>query len=764
MLKPHTICSTLLLLILCLTNARAQSDTAKTDKPDALTITASASGERVRFTASSTVVQIRLEIYNSTGKKMFDNEMRGGNVLDWHLEDGQAQRLADDAYLCVVTVKSLSGKITQEVGSVTIEKAYASLRPVDPTQMTAQQVQAVGPVEENSSLTIVKEDESRTTTVIAHNGEDGQITRGRGALSFRIGDFFSGKDTEQMRLTQEGNLGIGITNPLVRLDVDGVIRASQGIIFPDGTTQYSAASKTLGAKSTMPDQILGGKHKFQTESVTQNHIAKFTDGGGTLGDSVITETAGGLLGIGTPSPDSLLNIQGTIPSLLGHMSVIRTTGSNNGFGLLMDSTGSGNNNLGLAVGGSHKAAFSWDNSRNFLGFVNFNYSANDFSLRLNANGSLTFHDGASSAERFRITAGGNVGIGTLSPQQNLSVNGALNVDQAGLSNGALNPGITFGSMSGEGISSKRSAGGTGFGLDFYTSSINRISISNSGNVGIGTPSPGFKLDVADRMRVRQGGSGGAGIWFFQTTPNNDRAFVGMQNDTRVGLFGNSGAGWGLTMNTTTGDLSLSAALSVDAAGLNGGALYPGISFGNVLGATGEGIASRRSAGGNQFGLDFFTGFASRLSISNSGDVNIPGNLAANNLPGVRSNQVHCGDLSCVITVSPGGSYTADTIAVSVPAAGFLFISAFANISNLGNPFSDVEFNLFQCADINCNSSTLLASTDPKAAVSSANISWVIPVTGSGFVFLRTNGVSHNSNNDVHIFDHSLTAIYLPKGY
>ncbi|HJZ67412.1 MAG TPA: hypothetical protein VKF81_04635, partial [Blastocatellia bacterium] len=58
------------------------------------------------------------------------------------------------------------------------------------------------------------EDDNRTTTVIAHNGEEGQITRGKGALSFRIGDFFSGKDVEQMRLTAEGNLGIGITQAL----------------------------------------------------------------------------------------------------------------------------------------------------------------------------------------------------------------------------------------------------------------------------------------------------------------------------------------------------------------------------------------------------------------------------------------------------------------------------------------------------------------------------------------------------------------------
>ena len=178
---------------------------------------------------------MRLEVYGANGEKLFDNEIRGGNVIDWHLQDGQAERLSDGSYLCVVTSKSLSGRMSQKLGKITIENAAARVEPIDTTRLTAQQTQAVGPVEENASLTVLKEGETRTGTVIAHNGDDGQITRGKGALSFRIGDFFSGKDTEQMRLTAEGNLGIGITHPQARLDVDGLIRASQGIVFPDGS-------------------------------------------------------------------------------------------------------------------------------------------------------------------------------------------------------------------------------------------------------------------------------------------------------------------------------------------------------------------------------------------------------------------------------------------------------------------------------------------------------------------------------------------------
>ena len=91
------------------------------------------------------------------------------------------------------------------------------------------------------------------------------------------------------------------------------------------------------------------------------------------------------------------------------------------------------------------------------------------------------------------------GFGTTSPQQNLSVNGYINVDQGsadvGGTGGGVYHGVSFGSGSGEAIGSNRSAGSNQYGLDFYTGWNKWMSITNGGNVGIGTTAPAAKLEI-----------------------------------------------------------------------------------------------------------------------------------------------------------------------------------------------------------------------------------------------------------------------------
>ncbi len=72
--------------------------------------------------------------------------------------------------------------------------------------------------------------------------------------------------------------------------------------------------------------------------------------------------------------------------------------------------------------------------------------------------------------------------------------------------------------------------------------LERVSIDNSGNMGVGTIAPAYLLDVNGRMRLRdRGASGTAGIWH-NKADNSEAAFVGMVNDSTYGFFGNGTSG------------------------------------------------------------------------------------------------------------------------------------------------------------------------------------------------------------------------------
>ncbi len=131
-----------------------------------------------------------------------------------------------------------------------------------------------------------------------------------------------------------------------------------------------------------------------------------------------------------------------------------------------------------------------------------------------------------------MTYDGKVGIGTPTPQQTLSVAGSLNVDQLNANAGTINPGLTFGANSGEGIASRRTAGTNRFGLDFYTLFLSRMSITNDGKVGIGTTAPTQPLHVNGTIGLRQnrlylsGDVGGSSLTYnaHRNALNNDWIF------------------------------------------------------------------------------------------------------------------------------------------------------------------------------------------------------------------------------------------------
>ncbi|MEK6285146.1 MAG: hypothetical protein AABO57_05345 [Acidobacteriota bacterium] len=511
----------------------AQEQNPASSSRSTITVTAAAAGDRVRFTAPSTVVQMRIEVYASNGEKLFDNEIRGGNVIDWHLQDGRAERLSDGSYLCVITTKSLSGRMSQKLGKITIADAASSIHPIDSTHLTAQQTQAVGPLKENASLTVLTEGKTQTATVIGHNGEEGQITRGRGALSFRVGDFYSGKDTEQMRLTAEGNLGIGFTHPQAKLDVDGLIRTSEGIVFPDGTIQTTAG---IGRSSdqTRVGNPLGGK------------LPKST------GEHQASGKAGKSDGTFSPqfSVDEDLTVNGNIiftPSFFRDIAM-----QNNNGGLRFYGAPVLTNSPGAA------AIQFWGNNSGFPGQAFIDSGATNAAAVI----IRTAVTGGTIAERMRVTATGNVGIGTSAPNHLLTVG---SIETPVITSAIL--GI-YGANSSYVIARDRnhdvealfgadntSVGGTNgaslygsvtnHGVDFRTNNASRMVITPKGDVGIGTTTPAHSLTIGTGTNTNVTtadlavfGASGAYATVRDTT-NNVQALFGADSTTVGGVIGTS---------------------------------------------------------------------------------------------------------------------------------------------------------------------------------------------------------------------------------
>jgi hypothetical protein len=82
------------------------------------------------------------------------------------------------------------------------------------------------------------------------------------------------------------------------------------------------------------------------------------------------------------------------------------------------------------------------------------------------------------------------------------------------------------------------------------------------NVGIGTSTPVFKLDILGRMRIKAGTTGqllsSAGIWMDDYRDGSNRFFFGMKDSIRAGFYGSGtgGTGWDFTFNTLNGNIGI----------------------------------------------------------------------------------------------------------------------------------------------------------------------------------------------------------------
>jgi hypothetical protein len=291
-----------------------------------------------------------------------------------------------------------------------------------------------------------------------------------------------------------GNIGIGTTSPLAKLEVavSGTSDASiiTGIFGKTGGNAYGSTvlrvARYVGTTDltvATPVEALdleynsGGNGPFRYGTYADAVISN--EGGATNGPygaihfttsgSIRMTVGGGTLagnvGIGTTSPDSILHMAS--PSTLNWK---------------LQNTGAGGATVASYAGVSTGSIGTLSNHPLFL------YTNN--------------------IERVRIDNNGNVGIGSTTPSAKLTILGNVSVTTAGRI-GFYSENDTF-TLNGYttahyGLTHTNAVlpvvlSGY-YGLEFATTGTSRMIISSSGNVGIGTTNPQTKLDVNGTISI-----------------------------------------------------------------------------------------------------------------------------------------------------------------------------------------------------------------------------------------------------------------------
>ena len=275
--------------------------------------------------------------------------------------------------------------------------------------------------------------------------------------------FKSGNSVEAMRIDSSGNVGIGKTplgnnlSPALEMVSGGTMFGYGDAMYLTGNLYYNGGWKAIatGAGASMVLDASGPK--FYTN-------ASASAGGTVTPTERMRIDASGNVGIGTSSPNALLQLEGSDGT--PQLKFLRT-GTNIG-GIIRQTS----NPYGLT------------------------YDAIDGNAGAPTHVFRTSVDGSSFTERMRIDSSGRVGIGTSSPSTKLHLGGTAPLDSI------IRQDSTASGTNWE--IGEREAGKWQIWEDDSDSVV--ATFTSSGNVGIGTSSPDHQLDISGdggTLRVTQ---------------------------------------------------------------------------------------------------------------------------------------------------------------------------------------------------------------------------------------------------------------------
>ena len=340
---------------------------------------------------------------------------------------------------------------------------------------------------------------------------------------------------DRITLNSSGNVGLGTTSPAALLHLN----SNSDTYFIVGTTNATADARIQFRNSAGTDAgglwyaTSGNNMLFRTNSAERMRI----DSSGNVilnnsagsSDNTLLRITGGTAGYST------LNLGDTDDGNVGNIQYNHSTNSlafdvNNTERMRIDSSG----NVGIGTTNPVRPLHIHTTSNSQMQFTdNTSGSTDADGLRVGWNGTegqvylfenADLRFATNNAERMRIDSSGNVGIGVASAGNLLHIHeGSSAGSWAQFTNTTTSAGGSSGAL--VGIDSNEDFRVHQYGanaIKLYTSNTERMRITSSGSVGIGTTSPARELEIrlADDTTTTLGQKGGISLYAPSNTVAN----------------------------------------------------------------------------------------------------------------------------------------------------------------------------------------------------------------------------------------------------